>query len=86
MTNAFAFLPVSPMEQQADLELYGLTAVKALLSVGAIIPDGSAEEMEEACKGLFPQVYDSRKSDLTQYEAWNAVAYLDVDHQLQWGY
>jgi hypothetical protein len=74
------------VRSDADLIFYGLLHLKARLAAGALIPDGSAQEMEDACKDLFPRAYALSTSASIQYQACHAVAYVEIDHRASWGY
>ncbi len=68
-----------------QLELFGLTRAKALLAVGATVPDGTADEMTKALARMFPDLAEPQR-DETMYEAWNAVVWVDADSDMNWGY
>jgi hypothetical protein len=69
-----------------QLEVFGLTAAKALLAIGSRIPDGTADEMTKAMELTFPQFIGKAQSDEATYEAWNAHVIVDTDGKLNWGY
>ncbi len=69
-----------------QLEMFGLTAAKALLAVGARIPDGTADEMTEAMHSMFPQLAAEAQEHETTYEAWNACVMADTKSKMNWGY
>jgi hypothetical protein len=68
------------------LEVFGLTAAKALLAVGSRIPDGTAVEMTKALELMFPQLIAKAQSDEETYEAWNAHVIVATDGKMNWGY
>ncbi len=69
-----------------QLEVFGLTAAKALLAVGSRIPDGTANEMTRAMELMFPQIIAEAQTDEDMYEAWNAHVIVDTDGKINWGY
>jgi hypothetical protein len=69
-----------------QLEVFGLTAAKALLAVGSRIADGTADEMIKAMELMFPQIIAKRQRDENTYEAWNANVIVDTGGDMNWGY
>ncbi len=78
--------PSKKIQRRSDLEQYGLTASKALLAVGARIPDGKQIEMLDALTSLFPKINSALQRNSESYEAWNANVTIETDGNIQWGF
>ncbi len=78
--------PNKQVESRRDLELYALTASKALLAVGAQIPDGTRVEMLRAMADLFPKAESAIGRDLLTYQAWSAHVTIEGNRHMEWGY
>jgi hypothetical protein len=86
--------PRQEIKHRGDLELYALTASKALLAAGSQIPDGTADEMNHALAALYPQLTGALYPQLTKesqsqagsYEAWNAHVTIETNGYMGWGY
>lgn len=78
--------PRQEIKHRGDLELYALTASKALLAVGSQIPDGTADEMANALAVLFPQLAKESQSHEDSYAAWNAHVTIETNGHMGWGY
>jgi hypothetical protein len=78
--------PRQEIKHRGDLELYALTASKALLAAGSQIPDGTADEMAHAVALLFPQLIKESRSHEESYEAWNTHVTIETNGHMGWGY